>query len=100
MTILPAGVSGLDILHNGAARETYTLSQSDDDLFEVDSSLGEVTAARDLDAGKYRLTLLLTHEGVTARRELRVAVLSLEEEALEAFVADIAADRIDWLEET
>ena len=97
MTILLAGVSGLDILHNGAAREIYMLSQSGDDLFGVDQLLGEVTARQNLDAGKYHLTLLLTHEGVTARRELRVAVLSLEEEALEAFVADIAADRIDWL---
>ena len=97
VTILSAGESGLDILHNGAAREVYTLSQSGDDLFGADPSLGAVTVTRNLDAGKYRLTLLLNHEGVTARRELRVVVLSLEEEALAAFVADIAADRIDWL---
>ena len=96
VTVLLAGESGLDILHNGAAREVYTLSQSGD-AFGVDPSLGEVTTTRELDTGEYRLTLLLTHEGVTARRELRVVVLSLEEEALAAFVADIAADRIDWL---
>ena len=102
MTILPAGISGLDILHNGAALERYFLSQSGSDFEAL--ALGEVRvrarpglSPAGLNAGEYRLNLFLTDDSVTARRELRVVVLSLEEEALAAFVADIAADRIDWL---
>ena len=97
VTILSAGVSGLAIRHNGAAREVYTLSQSGDDFFGVDPSLGLVTVARDLDAGEHRLTLLLTHEGVAARRELRVFVLSPAGEALAVFVAEIASGDRRWL---
>ena len=97
VTILSAGVSGLTIRHNGAAREVYTLSQSGDDFFGVDPSLGVVTVARDLDAGEHRLTLLLTHEGVAARRELRVFVLSPAGEALAVFVAEIASGDRRWL---
>ena len=70
--IVASGSSGLSIWHNDDGEESYELEQAAD-LFGLNEE-GRVTAAGDLSAGVYHLTLRLTGGGATAELSLRVEV--------------------------
>ena len=66
--------------------------------FTVGERTGLVAAAADLSAGEYDFTLRLAYEGLTASRPLRLSVAAsdLGRRALNKFVKEIEAGRVNW----